>query len=65
MSLNYDFHVSFTKEELATGKIYYNYATIDDEKYLFDELPGLSVFYKDSTATSFTPIPATRAATRR
>ena len=25
---NYDFHVSFTKEELATGKIYYNYAIV-------------------------------------
>ena len=35
---------SFTKEDLAKGVIYYNHATITDEKYLFDELPGLSVF---------------------
>jgi len=41
---NYDFHVSFTKEELAKGKIDYNYAMIEDG---FDELPGLSVFYKN------------------
>jgi predicted dithiol-disulfide oxidoreductase (DUF899 family) len=44
---NYDFGVSFTKEDLAKGKINYNYATIEDKKYLSDELPGLSVFYKD------------------
>jgi len=23
---NYDFRVSFSKEEIATGKVYYNYA---------------------------------------
>ena len=50
---NYDYHVSFTKEELAQGKIYYNYATIEDEKYLSDELPGFSVFYKDENGEVF------------
>jgi predicted dithiol-disulfide oxidoreductase (DUF899 family) len=40
---NYDFHVSFTSEELAKGKVYYNYDMIDGN----DELPGLSVFFKD------------------
>jgi predicted dithiol-disulfide oxidoreductase (DUF899 family) len=50
---NYEFHVSFTKEDLSKGKIYYNYQTIDDEKYLFDELPGLSVFYKDENGDVF------------
>lgn len=44
---NFDFHVSFTKEELAKGKITYNFRTVEDEKDQFDELPGLSVFYKD------------------
>ena len=50
---NYDFGVSFTKEALAKGRIDYNYATIADEKYLFDELPGLSVFYKDENGDVF------------
>jgi predicted dithiol-disulfide oxidoreductase (DUF899 family) len=50
---NYDYHVSFTKAELARGKIYYNYATIEDEKYLSDELPGFSVFYKDENGEVF------------
>src|SRR5271156_1162336 len=26
---NYDFHVSFTPEEIASGKVYHNYAMID------------------------------------
>jgi predicted dithiol-disulfide oxidoreductase (DUF899 family) len=36
--------VSFTEDDLAKGEIYYNYRMIKDG---FDELPGLSVFYKD------------------
>jgi len=50
---NFDFHVSFTETELASGKIYYNYQTITDEKYQFDELPGLSVFVKDENGDVF------------
>ena len=50
---NYDFHVSFADEDLSKGKIHYNYATIDDPKYLFEELPGLSVFYKDENGDVF------------
>jgi predicted dithiol-disulfide oxidoreductase (DUF899 family) len=42
---NYDFHVSFTKEQLAQGKVYYNYDMVEG----FDELPGLSVFCKDES----------------
>jgi predicted dithiol-disulfide oxidoreductase (DUF899 family) len=45
--------VSFTKAELAQGKIYYNYATIEDEKYLSDKLPGFNVFYKDENGEVF------------
>jgi predicted dithiol-disulfide oxidoreductase (DUF899 family) len=41
---NYDFHVSFTPEEVASGTAYYNYATRDVG---IDELSGRSVFYKD------------------
>jgi predicted dithiol-disulfide oxidoreductase (DUF899 family) len=41
---NYDFHVSFTPEQLASGKVYYNYREIEGG---MDELPGTSVFFKD------------------
>ena len=41
---NYDFHVSFSPEELATGKVYYNYRMTEGG---IDELAGLSVFCKD------------------
>lgn len=47
---NYDFHVSFTKEQIETGKGYYNYEMIDPG---IDELPGLSVFYKDENGDVF------------
>jgi len=46
---NYDFHVSFTKEQLAAGKVEYNYGLVDG----FDELPGISVFYKDKDGNVF------------
>jgi predicted dithiol-disulfide oxidoreductase (DUF899 family) len=41
---NYDYHVSFTPEQKATGKVDYNYTT---DEFPSDEGPGLSVFYKD------------------
>jgi predicted dithiol-disulfide oxidoreductase (DUF899 family) len=41
---NYDYHVSFTTEELAKGKAYYNYRMTD---VAIEELAGLSVFFKD------------------
>jgi predicted dithiol-disulfide oxidoreductase (DUF899 family) len=47
---NYDYHVSFTAEELAKGKIYYNYRMTDAG---IEELPGLSVFYKDEAGQVF------------
>ncbi|MEO6052983.1 MAG: thioredoxin family protein, partial [Chthoniobacterales bacterium] len=42
---NFDYHVSFTKEQLAKGKIYYNFE--EKEESEMEELPGGSVFYKD------------------
>ena len=42
---NFDYHVSFTKEQLK-GNVYYNYEEIPGENAM-DELPGLSVFIKD------------------
>jgi predicted dithiol-disulfide oxidoreductase (DUF899 family) len=47
---NYDYHVSFTREELAKGEVYYNYQMTKDG---FDELPGLSVFYKDEAGNVY------------
>ena len=41
---NYDYHVSFTPEQKATGKVDYNYAM---EEFPSDEAPGASVFYRD------------------
>jgi predicted dithiol-disulfide oxidoreductase (DUF899 family) len=46
---NYDFGVSFTKEQLAAGKVAYNYSLVEG----FDELPGLSVFAKDEDGTVY------------
>ena len=47
---NFDYHVSFTKEEEQKNKVYYNYAT---GEFISDELPGLSVFYKDENGDVF------------
>jgi predicted dithiol-disulfide oxidoreductase (DUF899 family) len=41
--------VSFTKDQLAKGKVYYNYEMTEG----FDELPGVSVFYKDDKGDIF------------
>ena len=47
---NYDFHVSFTPEEVKTGKIHYNYELSD---FAEEEMPGLSVLAKDTFGTVF------------
>ena len=47
---NYDYHVSYREEEIATGKVYYNYETRD---FLSEELSGLSVFVKDEVGDIF------------
>jgi len=41
---NYDFGVSFTPEEKEKDETFYNYRK---QAYFIDELPGVSVFYKD------------------
>ncbi len=40
---NYDYHVSFTPEQIAAGNAYYNYRLTDR---VGEEMPGLSVFCK-------------------
>ena len=47
---NYDFHVSFRKEELAKGEVYYNYAM---RPVPLEDLSGRSVFYKDAKGDIF------------
>jgi len=47
---NFDYQVSSTKEELAKGKVYYNYEMGD---LAIEERPGASAFYKDETGTVF------------
>jgi predicted dithiol-disulfide oxidoreductase (DUF899 family) len=47
---NRDFHVSFTKDEIATGKVFYNFAMTE---FPSEEAPGASVFYKDSAGDVF------------
>jgi predicted dithiol-disulfide oxidoreductase (DUF899 family) len=47
---NRDYHVSFTKEDLAAGKVYYNY---QETTFPSEEAPGLSVFYKDESGAVF------------
>jgi len=47
---NFDYHVSFTKEEEAKGRVYYNYGM---EEFISEELPGLSVFYKNEDGEVF------------
>jgi len=47
---NFDYRVSFTKDEEANGKVNYNYETT---KFRDDEMPGLSVFYKNEDGDIF------------
>ena len=48
---NRDFHVSFSKDELAAGEVEYNYAK---SKMTMEELPGISAFIKDGGAVFHT-----------
>jgi predicted dithiol-disulfide oxidoreductase (DUF899 family) len=51
---NYDFHVSFTNNEINEGRIRYNFGTItSDPRYLSEELPGVSVFSKGEAGEVF------------
>jgi predicted dithiol-disulfide oxidoreductase (DUF899 family) len=41
---NYDYHVSFTPEDLKRGPVFYNYETVEMN---FEDREGTSAFYKD------------------
>jgi predicted dithiol-disulfide oxidoreductase (DUF899 family) len=47
---NHDFHVSFTEQEVAGGKVDYNYTM---QPFGSTEAPGLSVFIKDADGVVF------------
>ena len=47
---NFDYQVSFTKEDLAAGDIVYNYAP---GRFPAEEAPGASVFFKDDAGNIF------------
>lgn len=47
---NYDYHVSFTPEEIAKGEVYYNF---EMQKPHGEESHGLSVFYQDEDGVIF------------
>jgi predicted dithiol-disulfide oxidoreductase (DUF899 family) len=47
---NFDFGVSFTPEEKAKNEVTYNYGT---QPFESEELPGVSVFYKDDAGQIF------------
>jgi len=54
IDFNYDYHVSFTKDKMATGKVYYNYDIRDFQSIgATDEIFGISVFYKAETGDIF------------
>ena len=47
---NYDFHVSFTPEDIAKGEVNYNF---EAWRYPYEELPGISAFYKNDAGDVF------------
>lgn len=49
---NYDYHVSFTPEDLARDKVVYNFTAIEPAN-ANDELPGMSAFYKNEKGEVF------------
>jgi predicted dithiol-disulfide oxidoreductase (DUF899 family) len=49
-SFNRDYHVSFTKDQMEKGEMYYNFGV---NRFPSDEAPGVSVFYKDAAGSIF------------
>ncbi len=49
---NFDYHVSFTPEDLAKDKVFYNFTSVAPDE-ANDELPGLSAFYKNEKGEVF------------
>jgi predicted dithiol-disulfide oxidoreductase (DUF899 family) len=47
---NYDYRASFTQDEMAQGKVDYNFDLVE---FPSAEAPGISVFYKDKSGSIF------------
>jgi predicted dithiol-disulfide oxidoreductase (DUF899 family) len=47
---NYDYHVSFTKDEMTSGKVFYNF---EMNEFPSEEAPGISIFYQDTKGDLF------------
>ena len=47
---NQDYAVSFTPEDLARGRVHYNYA---DTRFPHPDAPGISVFFRDADGSVF------------
>jgi len=58
---NYDYHVSFTKDEIARGRVNYNFDLLE---FPSEEAPGISVFYKDGGGEVFHNLLCLRARDR-
>jgi len=53
-AFNYDFRVAFTDDDVAKGRIDYNFGTIvTDARYIDRDLPGVSVFHKNAAGEVF------------
>jgi len=50
---NYDFNVSFTHEDAASGHAIYNFGVLPEWAAGIEDLPGDSVFYKDERGNIF------------
>jgi predicted dithiol-disulfide oxidoreductase (DUF899 family) len=51
---NRDFRVTFSADEVASGRIDYNFGTITvDPRYIDRDLPGVSVFHRDEAGEVF------------
>ena len=53
-AFNRDFHVTFSEDEVASGRIDYNFGTIvTDPRYVDRDLPGISVFRRNEAGEVF------------
>ncbi|GGF13330.1 hypothetical protein GCM10011611_18790 [Aliidongia dinghuensis] len=49
---NFDYHVSFTTDELARGEVFYNFTMTPSDR-AHNELPGLSAFVRNAAGEVF------------
>jgi predicted dithiol-disulfide oxidoreductase (DUF899 family) len=53
-AFNHDFKVTFSADQVASGRIDYNFGTIEtDPRDLDQDLPGVSVFYRNAAGEVF------------